>query len=72
MRTPEPVVGLRRELGGDLEVLAQLAPEECAELLDMVRTAKAAQRQALDDALGQVLGHLPRLVRVPARKILFG
>ncbi|HEY1968029.1 MAG TPA: hypothetical protein VGH89_08790 [Pseudonocardia sp.] len=63
---------LRAELGKDLDVLDSLTQDEQAELLEMVRQARAGQHQALDGALNQVLKHLPRLVRGPARKILFG
>lgn len=63
---------LRSELGDDLVVLDTLTSAESAELLDMIHQAAAGQRRALDVALDDVLKHLPRLVRVPARKILFG
>lgn len=71
-RGTEAIRGLRAELGDDLAVLDELTDDECAELLSMVRTAKVDQRKALDDALNEVLRYLPRLVRGPARKILFG
>jgi hypothetical protein len=71
-RETEATRALRAELGGDLAVLDELTPDECAELLAMVRTAKVDQRKAIDDALNEVLRYLPRLVRGPARKILFG
>jgi hypothetical protein len=71
-RDTEAIRGLRAELGDDLEVLDTLTSDECAELLSMVRAAKVDQRKAIDDALTEVLGYLPRLVRGPARKILFG
>jgi hypothetical protein len=63
---------LRRQLGSDLDVIDQLTESECAELLGLIDDARAAQKVALDTALGEVLGKLPRLVRVPARKIMFG
>ena len=63
---------LRRQLGSDLDVLDQLTEPECAELLGLIDDARAAQKVALDAALGEVLGKLPRLVRLPARKIMFG
>jgi hypothetical protein len=62
---------LHAELG-DLDVLAELSEEESAGLLAMIRTARRTQNKALDDAIGEVLHHLPRLVRGPARKIVFG
>jgi hypothetical protein len=63
---------LRAELGDNLDVLDSMSPDERAELLEMVRQARTGQRQALDAALNEVLKNLPRLVRGPARKILFG
>ncbi|HZZ49328.1 MAG TPA: hypothetical protein VFE65_20780 [Pseudonocardia sp.] len=71
-RGTDAIRGLRAELGDDLAVLDELTDDECAELLSMVRTAKVDQRKAIDDALNEVLRYLPRLVRGPARKILFG
>lgn len=62
---------LRRELG-ELDVLGQLDEDEAGELLGMFRAARRTQNKALDGAIDEVLGHLPRLVRMPARKIVFG
>ncbi|HEY2204371.1 MAG TPA: hypothetical protein VGH99_07840 [Pseudonocardia sp.] len=67
-----PVAALRAELGDDLDVLDQLSPAESSALLDMIQQAREDQRRALDAALSDVLRYLPRLVRGPARKILFG
>lgn len=63
---------LRRQLGADLAVLDQLTEAECAELLQIISEVRAAQREALHKSLGKVIDKLPRLVRVPARKIMFG
>jgi len=63
---------LRRELGADLAVLDELSGAECAELLELFRAARERERVALDRSLADVLGKLPRLVRGPARKIMFG
>jgi hypothetical protein len=49
-----------------------LTPAQSADLLAMLRQAREGQRRALDEALTDVLRHLPRLARGPARKILFG
>jgi flagellar motility protein MotE (MotC chaperone) len=68
----DPAAVLRSELGADCAPLAELTDRECAQLLDQVRDARAAQARALDEALNEVLRHLPRLTRGPARKILFG
>ena len=62
---------LRAELG-DLDVLAELSEDEAADLLAMIRTARTTQNKALDDAVNEVLRYLPKLVRGPARKIVFG
>jgi hypothetical protein len=71
-RNSDSSSALRRQLGSDLDVLDQLTEPECAELLGLIDDARAAQKVALDAALGEVLGKLPRLVRIPARKIMFG
>jgi hypothetical protein len=63
---------LRTELGDDLEVIDQLTDDECAELMAMIDAARRTQRAALDTSITEVLGHLPRLARLPARKIMFG
>lgn len=63
---------LKRDLGEDLEVLALLSDEESAELATLLREARRNQQQALDASLDEALGHLPRLIRGTARKILFG
>ena len=62
---------LRSELG-DLDVLAELSDDEAAELVTMIRATRRSQNKALDAAINDVLRHLPRLVRGPAKKIVFG
>lgn len=62
---------LRRELG-DLDVLAELSDDEAGDLLAMIRETRRTQNKALDRAINDVLRHLPRLVRGPAKKIVFG
>lgn len=62
---------LRRELG-DLDVLAELSDDEADDLLAMIRETRRIQNKALDRAINDVLRHLPRLVRAPAKKIVFG
>ncbi|WP_169585459.1 hypothetical protein [Antrihabitans stalactiti] len=44
---------------------------ECAELTAWIKEAKSQRRKQIDDSIGEMLNHLPRLVRMPARKILF-
>jgi hypothetical protein len=63
---------LRWQLGSDLAVLDQLSEPECAELVEMISEVRATQRAALDKALAEVVGKLPRLARGPARRIMFG
>jgi hypothetical protein len=63
---------LREQLGADLAVLDELSEPECAELLDMIARVRATQRKALDSSIAEVLGKLPRLIRGPARGIMFG
>lgn len=63
---------LRRVLGEDLEVVSLLSEAESSELLDLFEDARRRQQESLDASLDVVLGHLPRLLRGSARKILFG
>jgi hypothetical protein len=71
-RTGDAREALRRRLGPDLDVLDQLDEPESAQLLSLIDAARVTQRAALDSALDEVVGKLPRLVRLPARKIMFG
>lgn len=64
---------LHRELGGRVpEGLATLTDEERSELAGLVHDARRRQSQALDGAIAQALDIVPRLVRGPVRRILFG
>ena len=63
---------LQSELDQTVDALKLLTAVETAELHGMFTRARADQRQALDAAMAEVLGHLPRLIRAPARKILLG
>jgi hypothetical protein len=63
---------LRSQLGEDLEFLDLLSDEECAQLVALLSDARRSQRAALDASITKVLNHFPMLIRVPARKILFG
>ena len=63
---------LHELLGADLAVLDQLSADEADELHALIQTARTEQQAALDDAIEAALHHLPRLARIPARKILFG
>ena len=63
---------LQRELGGDLQVLDLLSEQESSELLTMFRDARREEKESLDQAIDEALGALPRILRGPARSIMFG
>ncbi|MGX1806061.1 hypothetical protein ACWIGI_10145 [Nocardia sp. NPDC055321] len=63
---------LLAELREPREVLTRLTDEQAAELLRLLHRRTATERAALDAAITAALGALPRLVRIPARAILFG
>lgn len=63
---------LQSELGTDLAVLDLLSERESADLLELLHEARRGQKRSLEAALDEALGHLPRLIRGPARKMLFG
>ena len=52
--------------------VAALADEELTDVADRLHDAKLRQSQALDAAMEQALEIVPRLMRGPVRKILFG
>ena len=62
---------LARTLGGTTAVEG-LTDAEATQLADLVAAAERDERAALDASIDVTLRHLPRLVRMPARKILFG
>lgn len=49
----------------------ELTNAESAELLALLRKARATRRTEADAAIAEMLDHLPLLIRIPARKILF-
>ncbi|WP_431949645.1 hypothetical protein [Nocardia lijiangensis] len=63
---------LLAELAEPREIIDQLTDEEATTLLILLRRAEQQQRGSLDAAIDDALEVLPRLVRIPARKILFG
>ena len=63
---------LERELGGPIPELDGVSDEICAELLGMFQDARALEQKTLDESIDSALGALPRLLRGPARKIMFG
>jgi hypothetical protein len=62
---------LRSELGGEVpKGLSRLADDELGELTEAIRAARHRQSQALAQAGERALGHIPRLLRVPIRRVL--
>lgn len=67
------VDSLEDELGAPLpEGLEVLSPNELQILAELLRDAKARQAQELEQGLQESLTIVPRLMRGPVRKILFG
>jgi hypothetical protein len=52
--------------------LKVLSKAERARLVELIEAAKASQSAALDEAIEDGLSHLPRLLRLPARLLIFG
>jgi hypothetical protein len=64
---------LESELGArPPDGLQALAADDLRSLTALLRTAKERQSQALDAAVEEALEIVPRMVRGPVRKILFG
>lgn len=75
MSTARTLDEARLELGtllGEGVDTGRLTAEEVELMLRLVRDARERQRAELDQGLEAVLGALPRLVRGPARAIVFG
>ncbi len=72
MTGADPASELQAELDGTGDVVALLTEAESAELLELFHRARISRRTALDAAVHELLQNLPRLIRLPARKILFG
>ncbi|MBF6215376.1 hypothetical protein IU469_30485 [Nocardia puris] len=68
----DPRSELRAVLAEPREIIDRLSDEEATTLLASLRRAQTRQQQSLDSAINSALEVLPRLVRIPARKILFG
>jgi hypothetical protein len=62
---------LKRELRAELAGVNALDVAAQAKLLELLRAAHAHQRRELEQALDQVLDHVPALLRGPARMIFF-
>jgi hypothetical protein len=64
---------LEGELGGALpDGLNHLTDEQLLALADLLQDAKALGQEELQDGLEESLNIVPRLMRGPVRKILFG
>jgi hypothetical protein len=62
---------LRDQLSG-CPIVDQLTEAEAAELLAMVKAVRRSRLKAMFSSIEEALGHLPRVLRGPARKILLG
>jgi hypothetical protein len=64
---------LETELGGRAPArLEALSAAELRSFTDLLRAAKGRQSDALESAVEQALEIVPRMLRGPVRKILFG
>jgi hypothetical protein len=64
---------LETELGGRApDRLEALSDEQLSEFSGLLRAAKTRQSDALQSAVEQALEIVPRMLRGPVRKILFG
>ncbi|TLF80770.1 hypothetical protein [Nocardia cyriacigeorgica] len=63
---------LSTRLSEPAEVFEQLTDEEADLLVRLLERKLAAVHLSLDQAIDATLAVLPRLIRIPARKILFG
>jgi hypothetical protein len=67
----DALTGLRSQLGaGAPDGLAQLSDEELRDLAAAVGDARHRQARALAEAGERALGHIPRLLRGPVRRIV--
>lgn len=54
------------------DLTTELSEQDQRHLASLVDDARRQRRREFDEALDEATGHLPRLVRGPAKKILFG
>jgi hypothetical protein len=67
------VRALEAELGGAApDSVSKLTDAQLSAFTDLLRTAKRRQSGALESAMQESLEIVPRMVRGPVRKILFG
>ena len=70
---PGPIDELRHQLGGEPSLaLTELAPQEQQRLAELIGAARRRQHEALEHAIDNGLGFVPRLARVPVKRALFG
>ena len=71
--TTSPTQRLEAELDDRVpDGLEALTDEELTDIVDRLHDAKLRQSEALEVAMEQALEIVPRLLRGPVRKILFG
>ncbi|WP_405136305.1 hypothetical protein [Nocardia sp. NBC_01388] len=68
----EPVGELTRLLADDTGVVAELTAEQAELMLTLLRRQRDSQHRETMAAIDEAMGILPRLIRIPAKKILFG
>lgn len=70
---PDPLEDLKREIRADPPpAIAGLAPGQLEILSAAVASARAAQRDALQNAVDHGLGFLPRIMRGAVKRALTG
>jgi hypothetical protein len=69
--TRKAIDQLATELGGDPPAgVAQLDDGQLRDLSQAIRAARRRQAQALAEAGDRALGHIPRLLRGPVRRVV--
>ncbi|MEV5652673.1 hypothetical protein AB0L57_30865 [Nocardia sp. NPDC052254] len=63
---------LENELGGPLAGTDRLMATECADLLMLFRQARRQEAEGLVQAVDTMVRELPRPLRAPTKKIMFG
>ncbi|MBF6148308.1 hypothetical protein A5780_08910 [Nocardia sp. 852002-20019_SCH5090214] len=63
---------LDHELGGPIAATDLLTDHECADLLSLFTQARREEAQALSQSVDSMISALPRPLRAPAKKIMFG
>lgn len=63
---------LETELGGPLAARDLLTDQDSADLLALFRRARQEESRGLTQSVDAMIGALPRPLRTPAKKIMFG